>query len=586
MKSLRARIIVLGALIALGSALICAIAAVLVAQRNIVAMEIRQADDAVAAVQRRLTQLLDGLSFEANDYGNWDELYAQMPSPDPAWSRLNLTPGKVGGALTQFFLTGDQQHITGRFHDGDVRGPKESPNDPATAEALASLLGHPKPQNGIGIFAGHPALYATTPVRRSDRMGEPRGTLIALAYLDSAILSRLGEDRWVLRIEPQHGGGSAAFGTTLTMNPGVIQRDAQRLMVTTSLTTHDGILRLTLTTNRAANQRIGDDTVLAVVVTGLLVAVGAMLLGTWLGWRWVAPISALAAACRDQTQDPHVPLPTNSGLLEADVLSESMRQLVLRLRLGQDELAHALDRETTTNAIHRRFLTQLGHEFGQPIRQIIALCAKVDRQAGHLDPEEVAVAKQLAKELEQRFQEILGLVDLSSGESSANQPLAPDHYLTGIAGLMRPLADKAGLSIHIDAPADPAPTDPGLLSPVLVNLCANAIKAGRPGDTVWLKCTRDPNRSAILWTVKDNGPGLPLVLAERIRETFARGEVLPGTPGIGMGLTLALANVRTLGGTMMLANQSEPGVTIVIRLPMDRAARVTGTASERIRQRH
>ncbi|HEX3133500.1 MAG TPA: CHASE4 domain-containing protein, partial [Planctomycetota bacterium] len=565
MKSLRTRIIALGALIALGSALICAITAVLVAQRNIVAMEAHQADDAVVALQRRLAQLLDELSFEVDDYGNWDELYAQMPSPDPAWARLNLTPGKVRGALTQFFLTGDQQRITGRFHDGEVRGSLESSNDPATAEALAPLLGHAKPLNGIGIFAGHPALYAATPVRRSDRLGDPRGTLIALAYLDTTIIQRLGDDGWMLRVEPQHGGGSAALGGSLTTSPGVIHRDAQRLMVTTTVTTHDGILHLLLSTNRTANQRIGDDTVLAIVVTGLLVAIGAMLLGTWLGWRWIAPISALATACRDQVQDPHVPLPTNSGLLEADVLSESMRQLVLRLRVGQDELAHALDRETTTNAIHRRFLTQLGHEFGQPIRQIITLCAKVDHQSGHLDPEEVAVAKQLAKELEQRFQEILGLVDLSPDAGSANQPLAPDHYLTGIAGLMRPQADKAGMTIHIDAPADAVAVDPGLLSPVLVNLCSNAIKVGRPGGIFWLKCASDSNRSAILWMVKDNGPGFPEILADRVRDAFTRGEVLPGTLGIGMGLTLVLANVRTMGGTMMLANQSEPGATIIIR---------------------
>jgi hypothetical protein len=52
-----------------------------------------------------------------------------------------------------------------------------------------------------------------------------------------------------------------------------------------------------------------------------------------------------------------------------------------------------------------------------------------------------------------------------------------------------------------------------------------------------------------------------------------------------MGLTLALANVRTLGGSLSLLNQAEPGVTILVRMPLSDGRRVTTpTASERIRR--
>ena len=589
MKSLRTRIIVLSALIALGSSLICAVTAVMVAQRNITVIEERQANDAAMETQRQIGQLLEELSYEVNDYGNWDELYDHMPSPGHEWSRVNLTPGKVRGALTQFFITADSDHITGRFHDGDVRGPSASVADSAPASTLVGLLGQSKPSNGLGIFDGHPAFYAVTPVRRSDRKGDSRGELIALAYFTNDALVRLKSNDWSLHIEPIKNAGAVALGAPLVRHSSVIERDFERLTVTTLLGTHDGSLRMVLSTNRTASQRISDEMAKTIVITGILVALGAIIVGTWLGWRWVAPISALTVACRDHLHDIKRELPLGSGLLEADILSKNIQELVTRLHLGQEELAHALDRETTTNVIHRRFLAQLGQEFGQPIRQTIALCERIARQSGRLDAEEVTSAQRLATALEYQFQEILTIIDSDPAGVIRERPLSMEHYLKGLAELLWPCADKAGVTIRVEASTEEVFFDPELLSPALINLCANAIKASRRDGTVWLRGEIDRHRSEILWTVKDNGHGLPSAFADRLRDSFAAGEVIPGTQGIGMGLTVVVTNVRAMAGTLSLAAPTtataESGVTIVIRLPFGEGLGHRDSASERIRRR-
>jgi signal transduction histidine kinase len=589
MRSLRTRIVILSVLIALGSALICAIAAVIVAQRNIMVIEDRQANDATTSMQRQIDQLLDELSFQVNDYGNWDELYDHMPSPSHEWSRVNLTPGKDRGALAQFFITADRDHITGRFHDGDVRGPNASVADSAPASALVQLLGQSQPAKGLGIFDGHPALYAVTPVRRSERKGDSRGELIALAYVTNDVLMRLKSPDWSLHIEPIKNAGMITVGAPLKHLSTVSERDFQRLTITTLLGTHDGSLRMVLSTNRMASQRISDDMARTIVITGILVAIGAIFVGTWLGWRWVAPISALTTACRDHMHDVQRALPKNSGLLEADILSENLQELVTRLHLGQEELAHALDRETTTNVIHRRFLAQLSQEFGQPIRQTIALCERIARQSGRLDPEEVTSAKRLASALERQFQEILSIIDSGTAHVAGERSLSMEHYLKELAELLWPSADKAGVTICVEASTEEAFFNPELLSPALINLCANAIKASRRGDTVWLQGTIDRSRSLSVWTVKDHGHGLPSALADRMRDVFAAGEVMPGTTGIGMGLTVAVTNVRAMGGTLSLATSptatAKQGVTIIIRLPFDEGQGHSDSASERIRRR-
>jgi K+-sensing histidine kinase KdpD len=64
---------------------------------------------------------------------------------------------------------------------------------------------------------------------------------------------------------------------------------------------------------------------------------------------------------------------------------------------------------------------------------------------------------------------------------------------------------------------------------------------------------------------------------------------MPGITGIGMGLTVAVTNVRAMGGTLSLATSptatAEQGVTIIIRLPFDEGQGHSDSASERIRRR-
>ena len=89
--------------------------------------------------------------------------------------------------------------------------------------------------------------------------------------------------------------------------------------------------------------------------------------------------------------------------------------------------------------------------------------------------------------------------------------------------------------------------------------------------------------------MKDHGHGLPSALADRMRDVFAAGEVMPGTTGIGMGLTVAVTNVRAMGGTLSLTTSltapAEPGVTIAIRLPFHEDKGHSDSASQRIRRR-
>jgi signal transduction histidine kinase len=131
--------------------------------------------------------------------------------------------------------------------------------------------------------------------------------------------------------------------------------------------------------------------------------------------------------------------------------------------------------------------------------------------------------------------------------------------------VLRPVAIRRGLELRVEAPAAEAVIDARLLTPILVNLAANAIRATAAGG-VRLRADAEPG-GGTRWTVADSGPGIEPELAARIADACARGEVLPGSAGIGLGLALALANARALHGRLRLAENGRDGVVFILTLP-------------------
>jgi len=68
-------------------------------------------------------------------------------------------------------------------------------------------------------------------------------------------------------------------------------------------------------------------------------------------------------------------------------------------------------------------------------------------------------------------------------------------------------------------------------------------------------------------SVKDNGPGVPSEVIQRVFTPFFTTKG-PGR-GMGMGLTIAWRVVQSLGGTLQL--KPGPGAEFVLRIPRKQA---------------
>ena len=119
----------------------------------------------------------------------------------------------------------------------------------------------------------------------------------------------------------------------------------------------------------------------------------------------------------------------------------------------------------------------------------------------------------------------------------------------------------------IDVIADPdlvIETAGAPLDRAITNLVDNATKYGQ---RVRLSATRDGGTTVIV--VEDDGPGIPVDQRAAVLEPFYRLDKARGrdTGGDGLGLAIADAIFRNLGGTLVIEDAQPHGTAIVVRLP-------------------
>ncbi len=140
---------------------------------------------------------------------------------------------------------------------------------------------------------------------------------------------------------------------------------------------------------------------------------------------------------------------------------------------------------------------------------------------------------------------------------------------------------KLGLNLY--EPTDEQPDamirgDAELLRVVADNLIRNAVQFSKKGDTVAVRLQYDPapignSHGTLIFTVKDQGPGVPDEYLDRI---FDRFQQAPGKTasrrGSGLGLTISKSIVDLHSGTIDARNDPEGGCTFRVRLPIARAS--------------
>jgi PAS domain S-box-containing protein len=233
-----------------------------------------------------------------------------------------------------------------------------------------------------------------------------------------------------------------------------------------------------------------------------------------------------------------------------------------------------LTEERDVEKMKADFVATVSHELRTPLAAVYGAAMTLRRTDLELDDVRrdrlLAVVASESDRLARIINEVLAASRLDSGTFAlALESCDP-------AALARQVVEAArahlpdGISIAL-SPADGLPhvaADPVMARQVLTNLIENAVKYSPSGGRVSVSLERQEGR--ILFTVRDEGLGIPLREQERIFQKFYRldPDLTRGVGGTGLGLYICRELVRRMGGRIWVASREGEGSTFFFELPL------------------
>jgi signal transduction histidine kinase len=216
----------------------------------------------------------------------------------------------------------------------------------------------------------------------------------------------------------------------------------------------------------------------------------------------------------------------------------------------------------------RAALSRASHELRTPLQailgfsQLLALDSLNESQR-HSVEQIIAGGRHLLALIED-------LLDLSGvGELSRNLIDVGEEIAHAVA-LCRPMMAERSLSLDLDLPDEPIRTvaDRRRLKQILLNLISNAIKYNRPGGTVTVRATAEPDQEVRIEVI-DTGRGMSQAELGRLFVPFERLDAAHrGIEGNGLGLALSKMLAEAMDGTIDAHSTRGEGSVFSLRLPL------------------
>jgi len=213
-----------------------------------------------------------------------------------------------------------------------------------------------------------------------------------------------------------------------------------------------------------------------------------------------------------------------------------------------------------------RLAAGVAHEIGNPLQILLGYIELLGRGA---DPEQ---RREILPRMEQelrRIHEILRrLLDFARPIQSNIVECDVNELLKDCAALVkgRKGFHHVEFLYELDPQASSMLTEPEKIRQAVVNLVINAADATAQGGKIMLRTRTHDNNVDI--EIEDNGCGISAENLEKVFDPFFTTKE-PGR-GTGLGLTVCLGLVESLGGSMNLASEEGRGTTALIKLPMQK----------------
>lgn len=256
------------------------------------------------------------------------------------------------------------------------------------------------------------------------------------------------------------------------------------------------------------------------------------------------------------------------------VLGARVRSL-LKLKGATDALEESLRKQRELQKMRDDLMKMIVHDLKTPLTSVLATMEMLlDGDFGSLHTSQrkaVGDAESKAEDLLALINDVLEVSRIEEAELKLDlQPIAPAALLTEIEHEWAVRFQQEGVVATVDV-ADDAPVfeaDKELLKRVLNNLVQNAVTHSAQAVKIEFKARKDGD--GVMFTVADNGPGIPPQYHEVIFRKFERVKTqnVPRTRSSGLGLAFCKLVVDAHGGRIWVQSAEGQGSAFHFTLPI------------------
>ena len=245
---------------------------------------------------------------------------------------------------------------------------------------------------------------------------------------------------------------------------------------------------------------------------------------------------------------------------------------------AEQALRDAIYQAQAASASKSAFLANISHEFRTPLNAIIGFSELMLGQShGPLTcPEHedyLSVIKQSGDSLLQTINTTIDLSRIEAGEYKLDpvEVMVSDLIHSALGPLRQPAGDKnLEFEVEVESNDLSLDCDENAMGKVIAQLLSNAIKFSEHGGIVSISAYQDDG--AVYLEVTDQGIGMKPDEIRRALSSFSQidQQFARKYEGAGLGLPLACALLKLLGGRMTISSDPDAGTTVAAIVPKSR----------------
>jgi two-component system OmpR family sensor kinase len=289
----------------------------------------------------------------------------------------------------------------------------------------------------------------------------------------------------------------------------------------------------------------------------------ALLAGLATARRAMDPITELTETARmiERTRDPSRRIPHPESEDEVAELARTLDGMLYALDQARSETEATLARQ-------REFVADASHELRTPLTSVLANLELLEEVLDGEQREAAASALRSSRRMRRLVADLLLLARADAGRITRHEPVDVARVVTEAAGELEPVSEGHDITVAAEAGATISGAEDELHR-LALNLLENALRHTDPGTAVEASVERVNGQ--VIFSVEDDGPGIPPELHDKVFERFFRGAGdRSGSSGLGLAIVRAVAESHH--GNVTLEDPLDGrGARFVVRFPAETA---------------